>query len=452
MPKLKPWHSFLLFLLALTPPIVQAWRRQNPVPGRLITSRFRDFYEFFSAAEVLHRGGSAHEVFSAGLLGYLYPPLLATLISPLTPLGIFLCARLWLVLCILCVIASAYLISRDAIRQYWPDRAPLNPRSLAWLLSAGVALLLIDRMTAELKMQQSNTLMLLCWCVAAVTCSRRPWLAGLALAIGFNIKFVTLFALPYLLLRGHFRAAGWFIILTLAIALATAIPLGHQLNADLWQGTLKGLVGASSDAPAATLPSAIDSDDPLPSTTTASRVFSMDRFGVSLTTALLRLTSDLGHPQLGWPLAFAAALLYLALLAALYHHHGLSFLTGKSRSNLPPPSFLPALEWALVILLMLAFSPQTNPRHFVQLLLTYIYLAPLILILPTNRQRLTALACLVLMAISLSFPPGGNKTQLAALWSNSAAACIANLLLYLPLLHLALKSPRNNPAPPAIHS
>lgn len=450
---LRPWHSFLLFLLTLLPGVIQTWRRQNPVPGRDFSGRFRDFYEFFAAAEVLHRGGSAQEFFTAGKLGYLYPPLLATLLSPFTPLGIFACARLWLLFSLACLVTSAYLICKDSLRLYFPQEQQRRS-GLIWLLAAAVGLLLVDRISVELKMQQCNTLLLLCWCAAAVYAAKRPWLAGLALAVGFNLKFVTVMAVPYLLLRRRFKAGLFFLGFTLVLAVAPALPLGYPLAAQLWQGTLRGLETASASQSPDTNDSSINSPDPPPSATntTASRVFSMSRFGTSVTTGLLRVTDNLELPQLGWPLVIAAALGYLTLLTWVYRRSGLNFLTGKSLSSAAPPPYLPALEWAAVILLMLAFSPQTNSRHFVQHVLTFAYLLPVVLILPSRGTRLTALACIVVMSVSLWFPPGGNRSSLTPFWSNISGSTLTPLLLYVPVLHLALWAHRNKTPDGAIQT
>jgi hypothetical protein len=51
----------------------------------LAHERYKDFWEFFLAAQEMHRGG---DIYAAGKDGYIYPPLLAFLLMPLVPLGL----------------------------------------------------------------------------------------------------------------------------------------------------------------------------------------------------------------------------------------------------------------------------------------------------------------------------------------------------------------------------
>ena len=74
----------------------------------------------------------------------------------------------------------------------------------AWK-TAAVALLAVllvaDKLKGELEMRQMNLLMLFLFTAALRLLDRRPGLAGAVLGLAFNIKYLPIVFLPYLLLR-----------------------------------------------------------------------------------------------------------------------------------------------------------------------------------------------------------------------------------------------------------
>jgi hypothetical protein len=214
-----------------------------------------------------------------------------------------------------------------------------------------------------MKMQQSNELMSLCWCVAAACLLMgeggergrwwRPMLAGLAIGLGFNIKYVTAVALPYLLVRGAWRTVMWGVAWCGTLALAPALIIGWGRNADIWRGAVEGLLNAGGaaklDAPG------------------MARLMPMQSFGYSITTTMQRAGVALGSAKLGLVLAAAVAGAIVGVIWLLYRRAGVSLTgwrglsagaAGDERSRR-----LLAVEWAGLVIGMLAFSPQTNSRH-----------------------------------------------------------------------------------------
>ena len=123
---------------------------------RVIDERFRDFYEFYDAADSLATG---RDVFKAGKLGYVYPPMLVTLMLPLAKLGIEWAGVVWMVFNGVCFAASAWLGGRAVARLLG------LPIAAAPVLTALAMIVLADKILSDFKMQQVNASMLLAWVV-----------------------------------------------------------------------------------------------------------------------------------------------------------------------------------------------------------------------------------------------------------------------------------------------
>ncbi|MFO0491065.1 MAG: glycosyltransferase 87 family protein, partial [bacterium] len=122
--------------------------------GEPLDRQFRDFYEFYSGAEALVRGT---DLYKAGELGYIYPPLLAVLMTPLVSLGIQVAGVVWLCNRLALLVLILVLGADEMIRRF-------NLRRDAMTFAAfvlGVMLLLADKLRAEMNMGQSNLLMVL---------------------------------------------------------------------------------------------------------------------------------------------------------------------------------------------------------------------------------------------------------------------------------------------------
>lgn len=123
---------------------------------RVIDERFRDFYEFYDAADALANG---RDVFKAGKLGYVYPPMLVTLMLPFAKIGIEWAGIVWMLFNAACFAASAWLGGRAVARLLG------LPMAAAPVLTAIAMLVLADKILSDFKMQQVNASMLLAWVV-----------------------------------------------------------------------------------------------------------------------------------------------------------------------------------------------------------------------------------------------------------------------------------------------
>ena len=393
------------------------------------SSRYRDFYEFFSAAQALYTGGSAKDVFAAGSLGYIYPPLVAAALMPLVPLGLHAAAIVWTVLSAGALAAAAYLCGRTLSEAFGQPRA-------AWPLAAVGCLLLVDKLLAEFKMQQCNSLMLLAWVVAIWSSRTRLTLGGAALGLAANVKYVTLAALPYWLLRRNPKAALACVVAAAFFAVLPALFIGWDRNADIWRGAVLGLARASNEA------SDLDGE--------SARIASMRKLGQSVTSMVIEQTAVAGHPAAALPIVAALVLAIVAACWWMYRRAGFSIWTGRGIALGPAASKwmdrrLELVEWTGLIMMILAFSPQTNPRHLVQFLPGLMLMAAVVA-WGTRKPRIAAIAAIALTVGGMSLPPPyGDLKPLVPIWHRMAGpswCMIAGWMLLLwGVLHDASRSP-----------
>jgi hypothetical protein len=183
----------------------------------------------------------------------------------------------------------------------------------------------------------------------------RPTLAGLALAVIMNIKYLSIVALPYLLLRRRWRAAASMVIGTVVLALLPATLLG-------WHENLRGLRIA--------LGGIITWFGAVPPTLSDGRSIAIQKLGANLS---LSITSFFArrcgpeHTRLAIELTALTAIAALAIVWGIYRKHRLPLWTwpAADRQRAHPYRGLVAVEWAGIIAVALAFSPDTNPRHLV---------------------------------------------------------------------------------------
>jgi len=228
------WIAWVLVFFGLIDGVIHRMTRAGLPPNRL----YRDFYEFYSGSHAMLTGG---DVYAAGKLGYIYPPLLGFLLMPISGLPIAYAAVIWLVIKVFLLILVLVLSTKEVLK-----RLGLSvPRHTSALIALVGTLFIIDKLRIEMNMQQSNLFVLLSFVLGLVWLDRRPILSGIALGFGANIKYLTLITLPYMLIRGRFRAAGSLVVSTVAWAVLPAIVLGWQRNTSLLKEALSGLVNLS---------------------------------------------------------------------------------------------------------------------------------------------------------------------------------------------------------------
>ncbi len=353
-----------------------------------------DLYAFYHGATALRTGG---DVYARGERNYIYPPLIAFLYSPLSCLSIVNAGRILLIVNTLATLVSLILLARTALERFAPvvaapagggrdstaaeanTSARRSAERAALVLTSTILFSLIilsDKVRSELRMWQTDVLLLLGMSIFIRLVDRRPILAGLALGFAFNIKFLPILFLPYLLLRRRFAAAGAFVAGIFLFAFLPATIAGWPRNLELLSTAYAGLfqlLGFPIDPAAASGVEPIEAD-----------------FSISITSFLARcfVTPD------GVNMArTAASVLAIALLAAL------TCLTAyvRARTNpflwpratlqqQPPYCQLFLAECAVLWGATLCFSPQLNPRHLSMLLFTITPACALVLLSITRLR------------------------------------------------------------------
>jgi Glycosyltransferase family 87 len=351
--------------------------------SKISQGRMGDFPHFYYAALALRTGTDIHLSWRQG---YLYPPLWAFLIRPLTAIDVMSAAKVQVLLNCSAAIVAAVLCSREVGRRL------LGRVSAAQALLVALLCVFVvnNAFRAEIEMGQTNTWVLLATVLSLSLLDRHPWLSGLALGFAFNIKFQTGAFLPYLLFRRRWMAAlslcAGIVFWSLLPMTATGWTTGVHNLAVAYLGMLDlfGLHTAMH----------VTAKNPMGAP-----------FSLSITSAMARIV---GPGREGTALMLSSGVLALWLLAvfAAYRRAGIPFIHWPCARSQHAEKWraATALEWAGIISLSLAFSPQTNSRHLI--LLTLPVAAAGTLILRAPRERWLAAAALAILACGLLLPPG----------------------------------------------
>jgi hypothetical protein len=222
---------------------------------------------------------------------------------------------------------------------------------------------------------------------------RRPLLAGVIVGLTANIKYFSLIFVPYFLLKRNFRAALSSLASFVFFLLVPAIEVGLQRNAQylaIAGGGLVRMTGVRLHVQRLYIPK-----------------ITWDH-SVSVTSALFRLTRSHRWPDL---LAIGLVLLVLALMTtALFlvaRRHGVALFSGAPDSSSERARAVASLEWAILIAIVIAFSPQATARHMLLSFLLYALGAGLLFLEHSRVRRVLLLTALLGMAGATSFPPRG---------------------------------------------
>jgi Glycosyltransferase family 87 len=327
-----------------------------------------DFPTFYQAAQFARAHGDIFLASAGPGQPYVYPPLVAFAYVPLTFLTKPHAAALML-LATAAMLAGSLLLGAKAMLSRLGCARP----GMVLVVAFCVALLNENEMRGEMTMLETNALILLLFILALRWLDRRPTLAGIALAVVMNVKYLSVVTLPYLLIRRRWRAAGSMVVGTVGFALLPATLLG-------WRENLRGIrialggIGKWIGMPPPTL-------------SNGSSIFVQEvaaKLSLSVTSSIARLCGPTpGQTRLALALTALVVLATLGIVWAIYRKHGLPLWAWPSadRQRTAPFRALVAVEWAGLIAGSLAFSPDTNPRHLVlavivNLLAVSVLLAP----------------------------------------------------------------------------
>jgi hypothetical protein len=207
----RPFVALLLCALGLI-----AWFKADGSKGT-------DIHVYLYAAETLAAGGDIYG--DNPFNRYLYSPLFALLLQPITALDGVSARFLWLVVNGLAGIRVFVLFGRLA--------APALPvsRRARWATGAGALLFALEPINMNFNLGQITLLIL--WLTVEgclLLLSRRIVRGAALLALGINIKIVPLMAVVYLLFRRAWRSAALCVLLTALTLLLPAVQLGWHAN------------------------------------------------------------------------------------------------------------------------------------------------------------------------------------------------------------------------------
>jgi Glycosyltransferase family 87 len=371
--------------------------------------------DFLGAAADMRAG---KDIYNGGTGGYVYPPLIAFLYQPLAALPERDAAYVSLAINALLAVFTLILISKVLVERLVGRIDPLLTAQVAFF----GALCTADKIKGEFYHLETNVFMLLAFAAAMRWVDRRPWLCGLALGFGFNIKFLPLILVPFLIVRKRWHAIAWFAIWAIVFALLPALSMGFDSNLQAWReesGGMFRLFGIGNGI------------------THAAHVrLITDPVSISLTSGLARI-SGWSSP---WPIVLAAGIgLIFGLFAwVVYRLNKTPVIVWPDRNEqaLLPLRGILTVEWIGMLTLILIFSPFTNSRHLYMLL--EINVAAGVLLLGTQGRvaRAPLAVAAVLMALGVTFPPGGIKFFARAddFWRQTGGGAWCMLLMYTALI------------------
>ncbi len=383
-----------------------------------------DFLAFYEAAEAMRVGG---DLYVERHRNYIYPPLVAFLYMPLTvfsdpPTLHRTAGIISLLASVSMALATIILLAKESVRRlllHHPDTQTVPPTFAALgerrcgpatlshvigplvpLVALLATILVADKLRSELRMWQTNILMLFFISIGVRLLDRRPTLAGAMLGLAVNIKYLPILFLPWLLLRRRFAAAGGMVIGILTGAFAPAMWVGWSKNLEYLRAGFAGLLGLFGVAQPAGASHAMMEDI-------------AGGLSVSLTSAFARALGGSQHATGALAISGCIALLVAGAAAFAYYKRGLPILLWPRAREQTRGAFvsLVLLEVAAIIIAMLVFGPQTNPRHLCLLLLPAMAAATLIVTPFPKRVRVVAAIGGLLMAASLTLPPGGTESM-----------------------------------------
>ena len=378
-----------------------------------------DFEHFYHAGRAMLLG---QDIYASGAGGYIYPPLVAFLFMPLAWLPVKTAALVMLAINIALGVWCTWLASAEALRRFNVEGSFNN----VVVVAAVTLFLAATKMRSEFQMWQTNVPMMLAVLLAFRWLDARPRLAGLLLGAAVNVKYLPIVLLPYLILRRRYKAAAAFVVGIVVFALLPALRTGLATNLRQWKIALSGLARL------------LGMDVPV-----VERAANVDPIAIghsiSITSGLSRVLGPQAPPNQALLLAGAVALVLAVLWVAIYARSGKPLLRWPeaARQRVQPYLGMVALEWAGLIALVLAFSPQTNPRHTSLLLMVFAPIAVMLCFPRTGQSRSMAWWAMAILFVGIVLPP--NLPQFAELltWWRRVGAAGWSMALMLPFFLMA---------------
>lgn len=389
-----------------------------------------DFFDFYYGAQALRTGDDLYRVNDGG---YIYPPLLAVVLRPITFLQPATAAHAWTILLAALLAACSWLMADETQRRLRLDFAPIQTAALASLATILMGL----TWKSEFQWSNSNLLVLLPTILALRWVGRRPLLCGFALAAAVSIKYLPIVFLPHLLLRRRWTEATAFVVAIILLLVLPALVLGWDTNLRYLSVAFRGLLemlGAVPKSDGANIHNVASG------------------YSISLTSAIARWARE--HEMsstTALTCTAAIALVGFGIAKLIYHQAGVPMLVrvANEKPHRASEQTWTLIEWCCLLAAALLFSPQTQHRHL-NLLMPLVTTAIALAAMQHGRRRWFLIAALALATLGATAIPGipGWRDAIEK-WNQGggAAACVA--LLVLVTLQAGLRSSRESNFPVA---
>jgi Glycosyltransferase family 87 len=377
------------------------------------TGRTGNLPSFRDAAIALSHG---QNIYQSGVGDYVYPPLIAFLAQPLGWISIHWAAVFMLAVNTIVALLTLKIICEESLFRLTGRATPIMVARVALI----TAWLTTDHIRTEFDEWETNIWMLFMFVLALRWADRRPVWAGMALGFAFNIKFLPIVFVPYLIIRRRWVVLLAFAASVLLFSFLPVISMGW--NRDL-AALLQSYSGIARLLGIHVAKAGSANVNP----------FTSDK-SVSIPSFLGRATG-LPEPYV-MTIAGGIGTVLLIIWALFYQLNGIRlFRWGPSwRQMSHPYRGLFALEWAAIILLALLFSPYTNSAHL-YLLLAINAVASVLLLYGTNGlNRWPLLVAALAMFLGTVLPPGGGHFRHAQLlWSQLGVCAWCMCILFITL-------------------
>ncbi len=391
-----------------------------------------DFPVFHDAFRAVLDGA---DLYASGRGGYIYPPLFAVVFAPLGWLSQGHAAAVWTVINAGLIFAGLWITADEITRRF---NAKIDRAAVPAIMLITFAVF-ADKFRSELRLGQTDMIVLLGMMLSLRWLDKRPILSGLVLGFIGHIKYQSLVVLPYLLIRRRWHALTSTLVSAAAFAISTAAVFGWQRNAEYLRRGVGGLGRLFGE----------------PAVEGAANIFPITWIrSISVTSTLARFQEWAALPAWTLPaMVLAAAGAALAAVLLLYRARGCSLFLRRDRTHdaaSPRARALVAVEWTGMITAVLVFGPQTTARHMV-LLVPLVSLAAMLLVVPgTGTRRLPILAATVFLLLAFILPPGsGVDAPALHAWRAIGGISIATLTLLYITIAAALRRAASLPDTPA---
>ena len=422
-PKLCRWRRVGAVASWIGCAAILIWLADRIVSG-MVRGNCGDFRHFFWGAEALRLG---EDPYASGTLGYIYPPFFAWSISPLVPLGMAGAGVVWgavnLVLIVCSMIFAFKIISKRL-------KGPSDAATWATVMIVA-ALLSIDQLRAEVKQGQTDTVVLASFTLGLYLLDRFPLLAGAVIGVAAQIKHQAVLPILYLLVRGRFRPVLGFAV---AFPLIAALPM-MTMGKDAWGHAMGQSYGYVSQVSAVSDHTGESSLHPI----------TWEK-SISIPSGVARWLD--GPDGIPMPLLMAIvgtmAATVFGITWLIYRNMGVPIFTGRwGVDNESKQPGIVLIEWAGLIIALLAFSPQAINRHGFILLFVHMITAYLIFVPKSGINRWPLIIGVVLYQIGEVVPADYENTRsLYGAWHFFSGESLCMLMMWFGLVWTGLDAVR----------